>query len=101
MAPTAVVVDDSSTTRCRLRAELTKLGIGVVAEAGTADSVIELYEQHHPSLMLLDIVLPGIGGIAAAPALLKKYPSATVVMFNSLTPPRKLLPCPPPRLNPL
>jgi two-component system chemotaxis response regulator CheY len=93
MAPTAVVVDDSSTTRCRLRAELTKLGIAVVAEAGTADSVIELYEQHHPSLMLLDIVLPGIGGIAAATALLKKYPSATVVMCSSLNARDKVLAC--------
>lgn len=93
MAPTAVVIDDSSTTRCRLKIELTKLGITVVAEAGTADTVIELYEKHRPTLMLLDIVLPGIGGIAAATALLKKYPSATVVMCSSLNARDKVLAC--------
>jgi len=93
MAPTAVVVDDSSTTRCRLKAELTKLGITVVAEAATADTVTELYEQHHPSLMLLDIILPGVGGVAAATQLLKKYPSATVVMCSSINARDKVLAC--------
>jgi len=92
-APTAVLVDDSSSTRCRLKAELTKLGITVVGEAATADSLIELYEQYHPSLILLDIILPGIGGVAAATALLKKYPSAKVVMCSSLNARDKVLAC--------
>jgi two-component system chemotaxis response regulator CheY len=93
MAPTAVVVDDSSSTRCRLKAELARLGIAVVGEAATADTLIELYELHHPSLVLLDIILPGVGGVVAATELLKKYPSATVVMCSSLNARDKVLAC--------
>lgn len=91
MVPTAVVVDDSKTMRSVLRMALTRCGFEVVAEGCTGEAIFQLYEQHRPTLMTLDIVLPGIDGVAGATQVLAKYPDATIAMCSSLTARDKIL----------
>jgi len=93
MVPTAAVIDDSSISRLIIKAALTKAGCRVVAEAASGDRVLELYEQHRPTLMTLDIILPQLDGVTAATQLLRKHPEATVVMCSSLTARDKVLAC--------
>jgi two-component system chemotaxis response regulator CheY len=93
MSPTAVVVDDSIVIRTRLRAELERLGLQVVAEGATGEAALELYEKHHPTLLMLDIILPELDGVTAATRLLQRHPQATVVMCSSLTARDKILAC--------
>lgn len=93
MPLTAVVVDDSFVMRTRLKQELAKLGIQVVGEGASGDKIIGLYEQHRPSLLMLDIVLPVLDGVSAATEVLKKYPEAKVVMCSSLTARDKIIAC--------
>jgi two-component system chemotaxis response regulator CheY len=93
MSLTAVVIDDSSTTRSRLKSELVKSGFTVVAESASGETAIALYEKHHPTLVMLDIVLPGVDGVTVATQLLSKHPEAKVVMCSSITARDKILAC--------
>jgi two-component system, chemotaxis family, chemotaxis protein CheY len=91
--PTAVVIDDSSTSRRSLRAMLTQLGFDVVAEGERGDQAMPLFEQHRPTVLILDIVLPVMDGVTAATSLLKKHPDATVVMCSSISARDKIVAC--------
>jgi DNA-binding NarL/FixJ family response regulator len=63
-----VVVDDHTVLRVGLRAfldEQTDPPIEVVGDASSAEAGIELVEQHRPDLLLMDLAMPGLGGIGA------------------------------------
>ena len=90
---TAIVIDDSGLMRAQLRRALTAAGFTVVGEAGTANDLMPLYEQHRPDLVTLDIVMPGRDGASAAVELLERHPDATIVMCTSVTTRDKILAC--------
>ncbi len=52
-----------------------------------------LFEQHRPTVLILDIVLPVMDGVTAATILLKKHPDATVVMCSSISARDKIVAC--------
>ena len=91
--PTALIIDDSTSMRALLRLALGSAGVDVVAEAGTGTQALELYAQHRPSLVLMDIVLPGADGVEVATQLLRAFPEAQVVMCSSLTTRERLVAC--------
>ncbi len=91
MTPTVVIVDDSNTIRMLLKMELAKHGFQIVAEAASGAKIFPLYEQHRPTLMMLDIILPDMDGVTAAQAVLQKYPEAMIAMCSSLTARDKVL----------
>lgn len=68
-APTpvrVVVVDDHAMFRSGVRAELTSVGAGqveVVAEAADVDEAVAAVATHQPEVVLLDVHLPGGGGV--------------------------------------
>ena len=93
MKPTAVILDDSSTTRAALRLMLGRAGFDVVAEGVSGDQALSLYESHRPTVITIDIVLPGLDGVSAATELLRLHPDATVVMCSSISARDKILAC--------
>lgn len=90
---TAVVIDDSVTARKILRAALEQAGFEVVAEGERGDQAILLYEQHRPTLITLDIIMPILDGMTAATAILRRHPEAVVIMCSSLSAREKILAC--------
>ena len=91
--PTAIVVDDSRVCRAVLRHGLIKAGYEVVAEAGTGEEALQLFQTHRPSLIVVDIVLPQMDGITVAAQILRMHPEATVVMVSATESRQKLLDC--------
>lgn len=91
--PTAIIIDDSRIMRAQLRRLLVGAGFTIAAEAETAEHLIDLYEEHRPDLVSLDIVMPGRDGADAAADLLARHPEAVVVMCTSLTSRDKILAC--------
>jgi len=80
---TAVIVDDSKIGRFFARNAFTRAGWAVLAEGATGTEAVRLYEMHRPSLMLLDVVLPEMDGLAAAREILARYPEAKLVMCSA------------------
>jgi len=65
---TAVIADDERLMREQLRARLAEVWpeLEIVAEAKNGAEAVELVEQHQPSLVFLDIRMPGLTGVEAA-----------------------------------
>jgi PAS domain S-box-containing protein len=81
--PTIVVVDDASDVRTLLKTRLRLSGrLDVVGEGADGYDAVDLARQHHPSLMLLDVSMPGRDGLAALPLVLEVSPATRVVMFS-------------------
>lgn len=55
----------------------------VVAEAGNGEEAINAYRQHRPSLVLMDVRLPGMSGIEAAAEILGDFPNAHILMLST------------------
>lgn len=86
-------MDDSATARAVVKAALKAAGYDVVAEASDGAAALPLWEQHRPTLVTLDIVLPLVDGVTAAVSLLERHPEAIVVMCSSITNRDKILAC--------
>jgi len=82
--PSAIIVDDSPIMRTQLAKLLGLAGFTVVAQAGSAENLIALYEEHRPDLVTLDVVMPGRDGATAAVELRARYPQAIIVICTSL-----------------
>jgi two-component system chemotaxis response regulator CheY len=91
--PTVLVIDDSALIRAQLKQLFNKMECQVVAEAASGDFLLSLYEQHRPTLVTLDIVMPGKDGLTALLELMQVHPEARVVMCTSLTTRDKILAC--------
>jgi DNA-binding NarL/FixJ family response regulator len=60
--PRVVIVDDHELFRSGVRAELEPL-LEILADAGTVDQAEAAIAQHEPDVVLLDVHMPGGGGI--------------------------------------
>lgn len=78
-----LVVDDHFFVRAGLTASLSdEPDIVVVAEAGNGRQALELYDRHHPDLVILDQHLPDLSGTQVTAALCKDHPNARIVMLS-------------------
>ena len=55
----------------------------VVAEAGTGEAALDAYRKHHPSLVLMDVRLPGMSGADAVAAITREHPDACILMLST------------------
>ncbi len=79
-----VVVDDHPVVREGLRSFLgSRDGIEVVGEAEDVDEAVAVTDAASPDVVLLDLVLPGGGGVAALPRLLALDPPPRVLVLTS------------------
>ena len=60
--PSVVIVDDHEIFRSGVRAELEGL-VDVRGEAGTVESAVRAIAAQHPDVVLLDVHMPGGGGV--------------------------------------
>lgn len=79
---TALVIDDHPITHLGARALLTGCGFDVVLEATDMRSAYQQTEAHHPTLILLDLGLPGIGGLEMIEPLNERAPQAAILVFS-------------------
>ncbi|HXY32943.1 MAG TPA: response regulator [Planctomycetaceae bacterium] len=88
-----MIVDDALIMRLKIREIALNAGWDVVAEAQNGEDAVRLFEQHHPDLVTLDMVMPGMDGLAALKAIRAKDPNATVVMVSAVNQKQKLKEC--------
>jgi DNA-binding NarL/FixJ family response regulator len=78
-----LIVDDHPITRDALAALLGQHGFSVVGEAGDGKEAIELARRLRPEIVLLDLSMPGLGGLEALPRLWEAAPESEVVVLTA------------------
>lgn len=79
-----LIVDDHFVVRSGLAASLElDDDIRVVAEAERGEEALAAYRQHRPAVVLMDLQLPGMGGVAATAALRAHDAAARVLIFST------------------
>ena len=88
-----LIVDDHAVVREGLRAFLDlQDGIEVAGEAGDGLEALESASRLRPDVILMDLVMPELDGVAAMRRLREEVPSARVIVLTSFLDDDKLLP---------
>ena len=78
-----VIADDHAVVRSGLRMLLdAEAGFSVVAEAGTVDQARAAVAQHSPSVLVLDLHMPGDTSLSAMPGLRRSAPDTAIVVLT-------------------
>src|SRR5664279_4803485 len=75
-----LIAEDEALIRLDLKEMLEEEGYDVVAEAGDGETAIRLAEQHRPDLVILDVQMPILDGIAAAERLATARVAPVVIL---------------------
>ncbi len=81
-----LLVEDDELFRLGLRVRLEReSGLEIVAEAEDGETAIEIVKSHSLSIVVLDIGLPGLGGIEACRQIRQLAPHLPVLVLTSHT----------------
>jgi CheY-like chemotaxis protein len=81
---TVMIVDDSRVSRLMARQYITGLHADwIVEEAGTGEEALLKARTAHPDLILMDVNMPGMGGIAAAELLRQEFPALPISLLTA------------------
>jgi DNA-binding NarL/FixJ family response regulator len=79
-----LVVDDHPITRFGIAAIIEATpDMTVVAQAGSGEEAIELYEKHRPDIVLMDLRLPGMSGVEAIRTVVARHREARFVVLTT------------------
>jgi DNA-binding NarL/FixJ family response regulator len=82
--PRVVLVDDDPLVRAGLRMMLGGPdGVDVVAEGDDGDTAVGLVGRHRPDVVLMDIRMARVDGLAATRAVLQAYPGTKVLVLTT------------------
>jgi CheY-like chemotaxis protein len=81
---TVLIVDDSRVSRMMARQYLNVLRADwVVEEAATGEESLVKARHTTPDLILMDVNMPGMGGIAAAEQLRQEFPAVPISLLTA------------------
>jgi len=75
-----MIVDDHDLVRTGLKRILDDVhGIDVIAQAGNGEQAIEVARSKRPDIVLMDVSMPGIGGLEATRRITNSFPAIRVI----------------------
>jgi two-component system, NarL family, response regulator len=79
-----LVVDDHPIVRVGIAAIINaRPDMITVAQTGTAEESIQLFEEHRPDITLMDLRLPGMSGVDAIRTIRVRHPNACFVVLTT------------------
>ena len=79
-----VVVDDQAVVRQGFVSLInTVADMEVIAEGTNGQQAIELYREHQPDVMLIDLRMPVLTGVEAIAAIRKEFPGARMIVLTT------------------
>jgi DNA-binding NarL/FixJ family response regulator len=86
-----LVVDDQTSYRAVVRAVIEATpGLRLVGEASCGEDVLAQIDDLAPDTVIVDIRMPGMGGLALARVLLERNPPPAVLLVSAQAPPDAL-----------
>jgi len=80
---TVMLVDDHAVVRAGYRLLLSQTGnVRVICEAETGEEACQYYLDYRPHVVVMDLNLPGIGGLASVRRLVSRDPSVRILVFS-------------------
>ncbi len=79
-----MLVDDHAVVRMGFKMLLeTDQDIKIVAEAESGEKAITAYVEHQPDVVVMDVTMPGIGGLEAIERILAKDANARILVLSA------------------
>lgn len=82
MEKTILLVDDHAVVRKGLKTLLNQWGYRVIAEAESGEAAILQNQEHKPSLIIMDLDMPGMGGLEALQRIILRQKSAKILVYS-------------------
>ena len=77
------LVDDHELVRTGIRRILEDTrGIKVIGEADTGENAVQWCREHYPDVILMDMNMPGIGGLEATRKILRYNPDVRIIVLT-------------------
>jgi NarL family two-component system response regulator LiaR len=81
-----LVVDDHAVVRSGLsKFLLVNKDMLLVAEASDGEEALQMTSLHHPDIVLMDLMMPGMDGIAATRFIRERFPQVKVIALTSFS----------------
>ncbi|MGB5606122.1 MAG: response regulator transcription factor, partial [Gammaproteobacteria bacterium] len=78
-----LLADDHEVVRAGYRRLLeTTTDIAVVAEACSGEEAYQRFFEHHPDVLVMDLSMPGMGGLEASRKILARDKTARILVFS-------------------
>ncbi len=79
-----LLVDDHAVVRMGFKMLLEyDADIKVIAEADSGENAVKMYMEHKPDVVVMDITMPGIGGLEATDRIIAKDSSARILVLSA------------------
>ncbi len=79
-----MIVDDHDLVRLGIKRILSEInGIKVVGEANSGENAVQMAKEKTPNVVLMDVKMPGMGGIEATRRVLRQDPDIKVLAVSS------------------
>ncbi len=82
---TLLIVDDSLVVRKAITKFLEDYNIKIVGTATNGNSALEMFKQHDPDIVTLDITMPGIDGFQVLEEMMELKKSTQVMVITALS----------------
>lgn len=80
-----MIVDDSNIIRNKIKRACDNGQFYVVATARTGTEAVELFSQHKPDIVTMDLTMPEMDGIECIEALANIDPEALILVVSALS----------------
>ena len=90
---TVLIVDDSSSLRNILKKILENLNYEVCGMADNGISAITKYKELKPDIVMVDMIMPQLGGLECLRLLRQVDPSVAVIMVSSVSSQETVISC--------
>ncbi len=80
-----MIVDDSTVIRKRIEKSFQSTSIEIVAMASDGVQAIELFKQHQPDIITMDITMPNMDGLECIQTIMQMGTSVSILVISALS----------------
>ncbi len=84
MAKKILLADDASFMRMMLKNILVPAGYEIVGEANNGKEAIQMFKELKPDLLIMDMIMPEMGGIEAIKQIISEIPDANIIICSAI-----------------